>query len=250
MRGDCLVFIRLEIQQELKLLLSLPDTNRGRKLGSQLSWTDIPSWSLETAKSIMEAVRMKDADTYWHCVRVSGECRLLAKAAGLNEIDQRVAEFAGLFHDIGKIGIPDKILKKPSKLTDKEMKVMQDHPELSVQILEPLSQLEFYKLLIPGVRYHHEWFDGRGYPHGVKGEDIPLAARIVLIADTFDAMTVSRAYRKGRSAEIAYKELTDYSGRQFDPQLVKTYLEAKPGWGNAEKLVLKEMHQTVLKSAA
>jgi putative nucleotidyltransferase with HDIG domain len=198
----------------------------------------------------MEAVRMRDADTYSHCIRVSGGSRLLAKAAGLNEVDQKLAEFAGLFHDIGKIGIPDKILNKPTKLTEAEMAVMKNHPELSVKILEPLAHLDFYKQLIPGVRFHHEWFDGRGYPHGVIGENIPLAARIVLIADTFDAMTITRPYRKGRPAEVAYKELDAFAGRQFDPQLVKIYLQAHPTWSKQESLVLQEMHQTVLKSAA
>ena len=193
-----------------------------------VSWTDIPTWSIHVAKTIMEAVRVKDVETYAHCIRVSQGSRILAQAMGLNELDQKVAEFSGLFHDVGKIGIPENIILKPGKLTDGEYEIMKSHPEKSVQILEPLAHIEFFNRLMPGVRHHHERFDGRGYPDGVQGEDIPLFARLVLIADTFDAMTADRAYRKGLPAEVAYKELQDFAGRQFDPRLVKIFVEAHP----------------------
>ncbi len=193
---------------------------------------------------------MKDAETYHHCVRVSRGARLLAKAAGLNELDQKIVEFAGLFHDIGKIGIPDEILLKPARLTEQEFAVMKDHPELSVQILEPLAHVEFYYRLIPGVRHHHEWYDGRGYPAELEGDQIPLASRMVLIADTYDAMTADRAYRKGRAPEVAYKEIIDFAGRQFDPQLAKIFVEAHPKWGPKDLKVFDEMNHTVLKMAA
>jgi putative nucleotidyltransferase with HDIG domain len=193
-----------------------------------VSFTNIPTWSIYVAKTIMEAVRVKDVETYAHCIRVSQGSRILAKAAGLNEFDQKVAEFAGLFHDVGKIGIPENIILKPGKLTDGEYEIMKSHPDKSVQILEPLVHLDFFAALIPGVKHHHERFDGRGYPDGVMGEDIPLTARLVLIADTFDAMTADRAYRKGLSADVAYQELQDHAGRQFDPRLVKIFLEAHP----------------------
>ncbi len=215
-----------------------------------MSWTDIPNWSLDIARSIMEAVRIRDAETYSHCVRVSRGSRLLAQSAGLNELDQKLAEFAGLFHDIGKIGIPDEILNKPAKLDDHEMNLMKTHPELSIKILEPLSHLDFFYRLMPGVLHHHEWYDGRGYPHEIKGDRIPVSARVVLIADTFDAITMDRVYRKGRSADVAYKELKDWAGTQFDPFLVKIYIEAKPSWGAEEERVLQEMNHTVLKVAA
>jgi len=215
-----------------------------------VSWTDIPNWSLDLARSIMEAVKLRDEETYYHCVRVSRGSRLLAKSAGLNELDQKIAEFAGLFHDIGKLGIPDGILNKPARLTPEEMEVVKKHPELSVKILEPLSHLDFFYRLIPGVLHHHEWYDGRGYPHEIKGDRIPLSARIVLIADTYDAVTMDRVYRKGRPPEVAFKELKDWAGTQFDPFLVKIYLEAKPTWGAEEAKALEEMKQTVLKVAA
>jgi putative nucleotidyltransferase with HDIG domain len=211
-----------------------------------MSWTDIPDSSLQIAHAIMETVRLRDPETYSHCVRVSRGSRLLARAAGLDEVEQKVAEFAGLFHDIGKIGIADSILFKPGRLTDEEMNVVKAHPEMSIQIIKPLIDLEFFARLVPGVLYHHEWFNGQGYPHGVVGESIPLPARIVLIADTYDAITADRVYRKGRPAEYAYRELKDYSGRQFDPSLVKIYLQAHPGWGGSDQGLFGEMNAKVL----
>lgn len=203
----------------------------------------------------METVRVKDQATYEHCIRVSRGSRLLARAAGLDEFDQKLVEFAGLFHDIGKIGIPDDILLKPAKLTEAEFAIMKTHPEKSVQILTPLAGLEFYKRLLPGVLHHHERWDGKGYPgdahHGsMKEEGIPLVSRVILVADTYDAMTADRAYRKGLAPEIAYKELTDFSGRQFDPQLVKIFLEAHPKWRSRDYQIFEEMENDVLKRAA
>jgi HD-GYP domain-containing protein (c-di-GMP phosphodiesterase class II) len=197
----------------------------------------------------MEMVRVKDPETYFHCVRVSRGARLLARAAGLDELSQRTVEFAALFHDIGKVGVPDGILQKPAKLTDEEFKAMMAHPELSAQILAPLTNVEFYCRLIPGVRHHHERFDGRGYPDGVQGEEIPLEARIILVADTFDAMTADRPYRKGLSAERAYQEIREFAGRQFDPRLAQIFLESHPKLRNADYGVFEEMNHTVLKIA-
>ncbi len=212
-----------------------------------MSWTDVPEGALEIARTIMAAVRARDRETHDHCVRVSRGARHLAKAAGLSDFEQMVVEFVGLFHDIGKIGVPDHILLKPGKLTPEEMEIMKEHPRLSARILEPLAHIEFFGRLIPGVLHHHERYDGAGYPEGVKGDAIPLPARIVLIADTFDAMTADRAYRKGLPAEVAYKELRDFAGSQFDPHLVKIYLEAKPKWNERDEAVFRDMNELVLK---
>jgi putative nucleotidyltransferase with HDIG domain len=197
----------------------------------------------------MEMVRVKDEATYQHCIRVSRNARLLAEAAGLNESEQKIVEFAGLFHDIGKIGVPDDILNKPAQLTDAEYAVMKSHPMLSVQILKPLTTVEFFQKIIPGVRHHHERFDGRGYPNGVSGELIPLASRLILVVDTFDAMTADRAYRKGLPWEVAYQELKDFAGKQFDPRLVEIFLKAHPRWQVQGNKIFEEMTQTVLKAA-
>jgi len=224
-----------------------------------MAWTDIPTWSLDVAKTIMETVRVKDQATYEHCIRVSRGSRLLARAAGLDAFEQKLVEFAGLFHDIGKIGIPDDILLKPAKLSEEEFQIMKSHPEKSVQILSPLAHIDFYKRLLPGVLHHHERWDGRGYPGhrdssdehaGMKEEQIPLASRVILVADTYDAMTADRAYRKGLAPEVAYKELMDFAGRQFDPQLVKIFLEAHPKWKAHDYKIFSEMENEVLKRAA
>ncbi len=190
-----------------------------------MSLPDVPSWSLDFAKSIMEAVRLKDEETYTHCVRVGQLSRMLAQACGLNEKQQKTVEYSGLFHDVGKIGIPDAILLKPAQLTEDEYTLMKKHPEMSIQILQPLMKLDFYLSLKPGILHHHERYDGRGYPHALEGQSIPLESRMILIVDTFDAMTVTRAYRKGLSVQTAYQELKDFAGRQFDPELVKIFLD-------------------------
>jgi HD-GYP domain-containing protein (c-di-GMP phosphodiesterase class II) len=205
-------------------------------------WGDIPEWALAAAQSIMQSVNLKDPETFYHCLRVGKGSRLLAQAAGLNEYEQNVLEFAGMFHDVGKIGVPDEILLKPAKLTEEEYKIMQSHPEKSVQIIQPLTHHPFFKSLLPGVLHHHERIDGKGYPYNLKGDDIPLAARIVLIADTFDAITAARSYRAGRPAEVARKELHDCAGTQFDTQLVDVFLKAQPFWlKRTERTVTEEL---------
>jgi HD-GYP domain-containing protein (c-di-GMP phosphodiesterase class II) len=216
-----------------------------------VAWSDIPDWTLASARSIMRTVELKDPETASHCVRVGRGSRLLAQAAGLDQYMQKLCEFAGLFHDIGKIGVPDEILFKPAKLTEEEYNRMKEHPELSVEALKPLAEVSpFVRDLLPGVRHHHERFDGRGYPVGKMGDAIPLEARIILIADTFDAMTATRAYRKGLPPEAAYAELELHAGRQFDPRLVKVFLEAQPRWTREEKKVAHEFAGTVYKQVA
>ncbi|MCM2281320.1 MAG: HD-GYP domain-containing protein [Bdellovibrionaceae bacterium] len=215
-----------------------------------MAWGDIPEWAYDASKNIMQAVNVKDPETFFHCVRVSRNARLLSEAAGLNEYEAKIVEFAGLFHDAGKVAVPDSILLKPAKLTPEEFRIMQSHPVKSAQLLEPLRQIDFFKALIPGVLHHHERVDGRGYPYGLEGDKIPLEARIILIVDTFDAMTATRAYRKGLAPEVAFQELQDFSGRQFDPHLVKIFLKAKSLWTEREESIEQEMQETVFKNAA
>lgn len=207
---------------------------------------DIPDWSVEIAQTIMAKVKKKDGETFDHCVRVSRMARLLSDAAGLSEFESRIVEYAGLFHDIGKVGVPDDILMKPAKLTDSEYEVMKSHPVMSVEILKPISHIDFFAETIPGVRHHHERFDGRGYPDGLMGEKIPLASRIILVVDTFDAMTWSRPYRKGLPTEVAYKELIEFAGRQFDPRLVDVFLKVHPQWSIRDSSKFAEINNTVL----
>lgn len=195
-----------------------------------MAWDDIPTWAPDVANSLLQTVQLKDQHTYLHCARVGRAARRLAQAMGLNEFEQAIMEFSGLFHDVGKVGIPDDVLLKPGKLTPEQIDVMKNHPIQSIQIIEPFSGNPFFRFLLPGVRYHHEKIDGTGYPFGLKGERIPLPARVVAVVDTVDAMTNARPYRKALPMEKAIQELKDFSGTQFDEAIVKTYIEASKYW--------------------
>jgi HD-GYP domain-containing protein (c-di-GMP phosphodiesterase class II) len=215
-----------------------------------MAWDDIPDWAFTVAKSLLGALRERDPYTYGHCRRVARNSRLLAAAAGLNEYEQRVIEFSSMFHDLGKMGIPDSILLKPGRLSDQEELIMKAHPVKSAEIISPLAHVPFFRATLPGIRHHHERMDGAGYPDGVRGELIPLTARIILIADTFDAMTTTRPYRKGLAFDIAYKELKQFSGRQFDTQLVQVFLKAHPKWGTLEEEITEEFVSATFRRAA
>ena len=177
----------------------------------------------EIVVSLAREVDEKDHYTYGHVEEVERLGMLTAKALGLNlEGRRRDVLAAGLkLHDVGKIGIPDEILKKCGKLTEAEYLVMKEHPRKGARILEPLANFEEVAKI---VLHHQEKFDGTGYPYGLKGEEIPIESRIVAVVDAFHAMTSTRPYRKARSIEYAKAELRKYSGSQFDPQVVEAFL--------------------------
>jgi len=210
----------------------------------------LPDWAQLASQALLESLRLRDPYTYGHCRRVGRNARLLARAAGLSEWEQKKVEHAALFHDLGKIGIPDRILLKPGRLTEDEVTIIREHPIKSVEIIQPLAKLPFFEALIPGVLHHHERIDGCGYPYGLSGDDIPLIARIVLIADTYDAMTTTRPYRKGLGDEFAYKELKKFAGRQFDAHLVKVFLQAHPTWGKLDEELSEEFISAHFRRAA
>lgn len=191
-----------------------------------MAFDKMPDWAHYMMAALMESMKARDPYTYGHCRRVGHSAKQLAKAAGLDETQQILIEYSAIFHDLGKMAIPDRILLKPGRLTPKEEALMRVHPEKSAEILQPLTKVPFFRALIPGVRHHHERMDGLGYPDRMTGDKIPLIARVILISDTFDAMTTDRPYRKGLPLDVAYAELKKFSGRQFDPQLVKTFLES------------------------
>jgi HD-GYP domain-containing protein (c-di-GMP phosphodiesterase class II) len=193
-------------------------------------WGDIPDWVFDSVSSLMLSLRLSDSLTYNHCFRVGEGSRRFAEALGLNEYEQKVAEFSGLLHDVGKCGISKSILEKPARLDEREMKTMMEHPVLSAKIIEPLAHHQFFKDVMPGVLHHHERIDGLGYPYGLKDEQIPLFARLILIVDTYDAMTETRPYRKGLPKERVFDELQKFSGKQFDQALVKIFLESFVDW--------------------
>lgn len=193
---------------------------------SQNQWGNIPAWAYESAQALLQSLLAVDPTTYQHCLRVGQLSKYLAKSSGLNDYQQKVAEFAGMFHDIGKIGISQDIIAKPGKLDPKELDIMHTHPMISEQIIKPLAQNEFFMHMLAPIRGHHERVDGEGYPDKKIGDDVPLIARVILVVDTYDAMSQNRAYRKGLPNEIVYAELKRCSGTQFDPQLVRIFLDA------------------------
>jgi putative nucleotidyltransferase with HDIG domain len=193
-------------------------------------WGDIPSWAYDAAQALMQSLKVVDPGTYAHCLRVGEMARKLARDAGLNEYEQKLAEFSGIFHDIGKIGVDPEIIGKPGKLDPRELDIMKNHPVMSEQIVRPLSTHSFFKEILPVIRGHHERLDGEGYPDKLIGERIPVLARVILVVDTYDAMSQTRAYRKGLPDDIVYAELKRCSGTQFDPQLVRTFLQAHKTW--------------------
>lgn len=193
---------------------------------SQNQWGNMPAWAYETAQALLQALQAVDPLTYHHCLRVGQLSKYLAKSAGLNEYQQKVAEFSGMFHDIGKIGISQDIIAKPGKLDPKELDIMKNHPVISENIIKPLANNAFFSDLLAPIRGHHERVDGEGYPDKKLGDEVPLIARVILVVDTYDAMSENRAYRKGLPNEIVYAELKRCSGTQFDAQLVRVFLDA------------------------
>lgn len=173
-------------------------------------------------EAFTKAVDAKDTYTAGHSTRVSLYARVIGKLIDLPKDEFEKLKLAALFHDIGKIGIPDNVLLKEGKLTEEEFNIIKSHPETGNNILISVSMLSE---ILPAVRHHHEKYDGRGYPDGLKGEEIPLHARILAIADAFDAMTSDRSYQKKRTYEEALKELERCAGTQFDPVMTKAFVE-------------------------
>lgn len=175
---------------------------------------------LDLVRSLAKAVDTRDKYTRLHSKRVSTLATRLAKHMKLDDETINKIEIAGILHDVGKIGIPDNILQKPGRLSDDEMAIVKNHPAFSAQIIKSTS----LKDIVSAVKAHHERWDGKGYPYGLKGEQIPFEARILALADTFDAMTSDRPYRKGLSISEALNEIARYAGSQFDPRLAKQFL--------------------------
>lgn len=208
-----------------------------------MAWDDIPEWAEETARELLNQVKEKDPFTFFHCCRVGRGSRKLGKALGLNEFEQALLEYSGLFHDIGKVQVPNEVLIKPGRLEKSEIELMKAHPEFSVQMIEHLSNIPFFRFLMPGIRYHHEKFEGEGYPNGLVGEAIPLFARVIAVIDSYDAMTNARPYRNPLPEEKVLHELKTFSGRQFDERLVKEFLKLLPQFKKENE---KEEHDDIV----
>ena len=207
-------------------------------------YDDMQAMFLGTLHALTAAIDAKDSYTHGHSERVALMSRQLAEAAGLSDNQVERVYVAGLVHDVGKIGVPESVLSKPGKLTDVEFDQIKMHPEVGAKILQDIRQMHD---LIPGVLYHHERWDGKGYPHGRAGEDIPLFGRLICLADSFDAMSSNRTYRKGMSHDQVIAEIRRCAGTQFDPKLAEYFvnLDFTSYW----KMIEKHQSRLVRQSA-
>ena len=229
---------RLEIQgyceksdkfDQLLLLIesgikAIEQMNIIKKINNELRETNdkLEKAYLETIETLRFTVEAKDTYTRGHSDRVSEYSVLIGKHLGLSEEDIHLLRVGGLFHDIGKIGVPDSILLKTSKLTDDEYSEIKNHPKIGAQIL---SNATLFEKAIPIVKHHHERYDGFGYPEKLAGENIPYLARIAAIADSFDAMTSKRTYRDSLPLDIVINEISKNKGTQFDPNIANKFLD-------------------------
>ena len=177
---------------------------------------------IQIVQALAASVDAKDRYTHGHSSRVAAYSREIAKRAGLSVAEQDSIYMMGLLHDVGKIGIQDAIINKTGRLTDEEYAEIKTHPVVGYEILR---NIEDYPELMVGARWHHERYDGGGYPDGLAGEDIPEVARIIAVADTYDAMTSNRSYRKALSQEVVRAEIEKCKGSQFDPRFADVMLE-------------------------
>ena len=199
-------------------MTALISDQRGRLI---MSARDLEESCVATIRVLAAASDARDPYTHGHSVRVSVLSMLLGREIGLDAKDLEKLEVACLFHDIGKIKIPDVILRKRARLDPDELREMMRHTEYGADLLSKAPSLHKY---IPPVRHHHEWFNGSGYPDGLHGDAIPLAASIISIADTYDAMTSNRPYRDAFSEAKTFGEIESFSGKQFNPELVKVFI--------------------------
>ena len=176
----------------------------------------------EIVKALAQAIEAKDPYTHGHSERVMEYAVQIAQKLGLPEEEIESLRYAAILHDIGKIGVRGIVLNNPNGLTDEEYDEIKKHPLVGESIIEPIELLQPIR---PLIRHHHEWYNGKGYPDGLSGENIPLGARILVVADAYDAMKFDRPYRKALTEETVARELRQGSGTQFEPKIVEVFLE-------------------------
>ena len=209
-RGDLSLFISLADQVAIAL-----DNSR--------LYQELEEMFFQTTDSLADAIEKRDPYTGGHTQRVTQYSLAIAKYLQLKPLEKKWLKIGSVLHDIGKVGIEDQILRKPTRLNPEEFEMIKRHCNIGVEIIKHVRQL---RESIPGVKSHHEQLDGKGYPNGLKGEEIPVLAKIVAVADTFDAMTTDRPYRKAMEKEAAVKELERCSGTQFDEKVVEAFIQA------------------------
>lgn len=207
----------------IRRVLEIKGHNRDLRMKLDEKTKELESISLASVNAMAAMIDARDTYTKGHSERVAHYSALIAENMSWSREDvKRLYEIA-LLHDIGKIGVPDKILLKETDLSDDEMEIMKTHTIIGADILKNITTLKDLEL---GARYHHERFDGKGYPEGLKGFKIPLVARIICVADSFDAMSSNRCYRTRLKSEKIRKELLKGCGRQFDPEVVDAFLKS------------------------
>ena len=204
---------------ELRLLTSIAEQVAIVMTNTAL-FHDLERFVVNMVKSMVFAIEAKDYYTSGHSERVNKLCMLMSTQLHLEEEEKKALRWASILHDIGKIGIPERILSKPERLTEEEYRIIQEHPEKGYNILKPIEQLADS---LPAILHHHERYDGQGYPGRLKGKEIPRLARIIAVADTFDAINSERAYRPKKSVEETMAIIRDVAGSQLDPELVREF---------------------------
>ncbi|MFH1259935.1 MAG: HD domain-containing phosphohydrolase [Elusimicrobiota bacterium] len=208
-------------ERDLRLLTILADQT-AISLDNLEMYQDLQQLYMQTIQTLVQAIDAKDSYTKNHLSRATYYARAVAKEMHLPSIMVKNIEWAALMHDIGKIGISEQILNKPGPLTKEEMDIIRTHPGIGERIVAPIS---FLSDVTPMILYHHERYDGKGYPEGLIGDEIPLGSRIVSIIDSYDAMTSDRPYRRSLGRESAVIEMQKCSGTQFDPKVVEVFLK-------------------------
>jgi len=189
-------------------------------LENVLHYADKEAMFLGSLRALTSAIDAKDRYTRGHSERVALMAARLATAVGIDDSEAERVHIAGMVHDVGKIGVPEAVLCKPGRLTDEEFELIKLHPEIGHRIVKDIPLLAD---VLPGVLHHHERWDGRGYPHGLAGEDIPLMGRLLALADTFDAMSSTRSYRAAMTRDKVLSEIERCAGAQFDPELAQAF---------------------------
>ena len=206
--------------EELKLLSAITLQTAAAIENARL-YDTLKETFLTSVYTLAETIEMRDPYTGGHTKRVMEYSLAIGQALALDEAEQERLRLAAALHDVGKIGVRDSVLLKTDKLTDEEFAEIRKHPQHGENILK---YIKYFGPVIPGVKQHHERYDGRGYPDGLKGEEIDLTARIIAVGDTYDAMTTDRPYRRGLERAVALEEIRRCSGAQFDPMVVEAFL--------------------------
>ena len=209
-------------QDDLELLQAM--ANQGAiAIENARLYEDLKELFFNSIKALVTTIEAKDPYTRGHSERVMKYSQAIAFELNLPDDEKETIRLSGLLHDIGKIGIDEAIIRKPGRLTDEEFAEIMKHPTIGAEIIKPIKQLQS---VVPGVWQHHERYDGKGYPHKLKGEGISFMGRVLAVADTFDAMTSDRPYRKGLPHQTALEEIKEQANSQFDPNIADAFLKA------------------------